>query len=104
FIRRQQLNVAELYKVKGQYSYARGFNRYALLALLLGILPNIPGFLTTTHMIKANAVPQWLSGMYNYAWFVGFFVSGLVYTFTMRHYKAGAPGIQQQGLNPEGVI
>jgi nucleobase:cation symporter-1, NCS1 family len=80
-VRKQQLLVQELYEMTGSYSFTNGFNRTALLALLLGILPNIPGFLTTTRIIAADAVPVWLSGLYSYAWFVGFFVAGASYYF-----------------------
>ena len=44
FIRKQTLNAEELYSHKGQYSFTNGFNTYAIIALLLGILPNVPGF------------------------------------------------------------
>ena len=47
FIRRQQLQVNDLYQLQGTYTYQKGFNQVALIALLLGILPNVPGFLTT---------------------------------------------------------
>jgi NCS1 family nucleobase:cation symporter-1 len=103
FVRKQQLNVPDLYRLNGQYSYSNGFNRYALVALLLGILPNIPGFLTTIKVIAADAVPQWVSGMYNYAWFTGFFVSGVSYMLVMRNYKVTAASGQQH-LNPEEVV
>ncbi len=103
FIRRKQLCVTELYQLKGRYTYSNGFNRYALAALMLGILPNIPGFLTTIKAIGPDAVPHWLSGMYSYAWFVGFFVSGASYMLIMRNYKTAAAG-NQQSLNPEGVV
>jgi NCS1 family nucleobase:cation symporter-1 len=84
FIRRQQLQVNELYKSKGIYSYQNGFNQAALIALLLGILPNVPGFLTTTKVISKEAVWPWLDGLYSYAWFVGFFVSGISYLLLMK--------------------
>jgi NCS1 family nucleobase:cation symporter-1 len=50
----------------------------------LGIIPNIPGFLTIIKVIAADAVPAWVSGLYNYAWFVGFFVSGISYMVMMK--------------------
>src|SRR5580692_9348370 len=43
FIRRQQLDVAGLYESGGAYAYTAGWNRRAVLSLLLGILPNVPG-------------------------------------------------------------
>jgi len=79
FIRKQHLKVKDLYDSKGQYSYRNGFNGKAVVALLLGILPNVPGFLLTIKVIGADAFPQWVSHLYNYAWFVGFFVSGALY-------------------------
>jgi nucleobase:cation symporter-1, NCS1 family len=84
FIRKQQLNTTELYLHTGQYNFNNGFNTRAIIALLLGILPNIPGFLTTIKVISQNAVPAWVSHLYNYAWFVGFFASGISYIVMMQ--------------------
>lgn len=89
FIRRQQLDVAELYSYQGKYNFSNGFNRYAIIALLLGILPNIPGFLVTIKLVAVDSVPGWITHLYNYAWFVGFFVSGIIYMTLMRLYKTG---------------
>ena len=87
FIRKQTLNVKDLYTLNGNYTYNNGFNRYAIIALILGILPNVPGFLTTIKAIDENAVWHWLSGLYHYAWFVGFIVSGLTYYFFMNNFN-----------------
>ncbi|MEP6582940.1 MAG: NCS1 family nucleobase:cation symporter-1 [Ginsengibacter sp.] len=87
FIRRQTLNVNELYRPKGIYAFSKGFNTTAIIALLAGILPNIPGFLTTIKVVPINSVPAWISGLYNYAWFVGFFVAGLIYYLLMKNHK-----------------
>jgi NCS1 family nucleobase:cation symporter-1 len=84
FIRRQRLDTDELYKTDGTYRYNAGFNGYAILCLLLGIVPNIPGFLATIGLIGRDTIPSWILGIYNYAWFVGFFVSGLSYGLLMR--------------------
>jgi NCS1 family nucleobase:cation symporter-1 len=87
FIRKQQLTTAELYQQKGLYTFSKGFNIAAIIALLAGILPNLPGFLTTIKVIPPDAVQLWISHLYNYAWFVGFFVAGCVYYLMMRKYK-----------------
>ena len=87
FIRRQQLEVNELYKSKGSYTYQKGFNRAALVALLAGILPNVPGFLTTIKIVSKESVWPWLDGLYSYAWFVGFLVSALTYLLMMQRKK-----------------
>lgn len=87
FIRKKTLYQADLYQSDGSYSYSNGYNQKALLALLLGILPNVPGFLLQIKVIDASAIPEWLAHLYNYAWFVGFLVSGGLYLFFMRSYK-----------------
>ncbi|GAA4467703.1 NCS1 family nucleobase:cation symporter-1 [Nibrella saemangeumensis] len=84
FLRKKQLVVDDLYSRRGIYSYSNGFNSAAIIALLVGILPNVPGFLTTIQAIPATSVPGWISQLYNYAWFVGFFVSAAAYLLLMR--------------------
>lgn len=88
FVRKQKLHVPDLYKFTGLYSYKNGVNTMAVIALLIGILPNVPGFLTTIAVVPKNLMPEWISHIYNYAWFVGFFVSGLVYYGLMRKQVA----------------
>ena len=89
FIRRQQLEVDELYSLKGRYQYGNGFNKIAVIALLAGIIPNIPGFLVQIKVINTASIPQFISHLYNYAWFVGFFVSGVVYLALMKRSNTG---------------
>jgi NCS1 family nucleobase:cation symporter-1 len=101
FIRKQKLEVDDLYKEKGKYSFANGFNKYAVIALVLGILPNIPGFLVQINVISSdvhnnlNILPDWILHLYNYAWFVGFFVSSISYLAMMRVYKTAVPKIKK---------
>ena len=87
FIRRQKINVDDLYKHNGEYSFGSGFNKNAIIALLCGILPNVPGFLVTIKVISKEAFPLWINDLYNYAWFVGFFISGIVYWSLMQKFK-----------------
>jgi len=87
FIRKQNLDVDDLYRHNGQYSFNNGFNRIAITALLCGILPNVPGFLLQIKVVSSTAFPGWISHLYNYAWFVGFFVSGLIYYSLMQKFK-----------------
>ena len=84
FIRKQELDVPELYQHEGIYGYRNGFNTMAIIALLAGILPNVPGFLLQVKLISSTAFPSWISQLYHYAWFVGFLVSGLVYWLLMK--------------------
>ncbi len=84
FIRKKELNAVDLYKEKGEYTYSNGFNLKAIIALLAGIIPNVPGFLLQIKIIAVTAFPEWIAHLYNYAWFVGFGVSGVVYYLLMR--------------------
>lgn len=89
FIRKKQLVVTELYQHQGRYRYQKGYNVIALVALLAGILPNVPGFLLQIQSVPPNVFPQWLSELYHYAWFVGFAVSGVIYYLFMRNSTSG---------------
>jgi NCS1 family nucleobase:cation symporter-1 len=100
FIRKQQLRVNDLYQTQGNYTYQKGFNQVALIALLLGILPNVPGFLTTIGVVDKNTFWPWLDGLYNYAWFVGFFISGTNYLLMMKR----VPITVQENLDDKTIV
>ncbi|MFC1522596.1 NCS1 family nucleobase:cation symporter-1 [Elusimicrobiota bacterium] len=83
-IRKTKLNLHDLYMEKGEYSHNKGFNPVAIIALALGIIPCIPGFLGT---IKAMQVPALCINLYHYAWFVGFIISFLSYLVLTLAFK-----------------
>jgi len=83
FVRGCRLNTDAFYHRGGDYEYYKGWNLYALLALALGIAPSLTGFLTAIGAIS-NA-PVFLVEIYNYAWFVGAFTSGILYFLFMRN-------------------
>ncbi|MCC2548213.1 NCS1 family nucleobase:cation symporter-1 [Hymenobacter sp. BT175] len=83
-LRHQELDVPDLYRYEGRYRYSNGINWPAMVALVVGILPNIPGFLQAVGAVPAGTVWPWLAGVYNYAWFVGFLLSGALYVVLMR--------------------
>ena len=79
-LRRRQLEPADLFKLRGRYTYSNGVNWRAMLALALGTAPVVPGFLraaTTPGGVVAN--PTFLDTLYTYAWFVTFGLSFLLY-------------------------
>ena len=84
FIRKKNLIADDLYAQQGAYTYRNGYNLAALIALLAGILPNAPGFLVTVKLIPKASVPESIAHLYNYAWFVGFAVSFIVYLILMK--------------------
>ncbi|WP_372369647.1 NCS1 family nucleobase:cation symporter-1 [Candidatus Uabimicrobium sp. HlEnr_7] len=84
-VRKTQMNLAALYEENSEYSYKNGFNVIAIISLILGVLPNIPGFLATCGFI--DSAPQIFMSLYTYAWFVGFFISGIIYVILMPKGK-----------------
>jgi NCS1 family nucleobase:cation symporter-1 len=79
--RRTRLDLAGLYGRDGPYWYAGGFNPVALVSLLAGIAPCLPGFLGAVDWVAVD--PFWIR-LYHYAWFLSFGVSFLVYTALMH--------------------
>ncbi len=76
--------VDDLYRRGGRYEYAGGFNPAALVALVAGIAPNVPGFLAQAFPARFAGVGALWTGLYAYAWFLGFAVAGIVYLLLMR--------------------
>jgi NCS1 family nucleobase:cation symporter-1 len=81
-LRDMKLDIDALYRHDGPYGYTRGWNLWALVALAAGVLPNVPGFLHKSGFVQS--VPPIFEGLYIYAWFVGFAISGLVYGVACR--------------------
>jgi NCS1 family nucleobase:cation symporter-1 len=65
--------VGDLYRRQGEYEYSSGFNYRALASLAAGIVVALVGLV----------VPS-LHWLYDYAWFVGFFVAAGFYVALMR--------------------
>ena len=109
-IRRMRLDTADLYRPQGQYTYRNGFNPAAILALILGVAPSVPGFLGTVKVLDAAVVGPFFMRLYDYAWFVGFGVAFVIYALMMRG-KAPRDQAREQpreearepGVNPAGA-
>ena len=78
-IRGKVLLVEDLYLRNGAYEYSRGFNWMALLALGAGAGTALIGLVVPT-----------LRPLYDYSWFVGFFVSFVFYFGLMKLQKQPA--------------
>ncbi|MFD2168545.1 NCS1 family nucleobase:cation symporter-1 [Tumebacillus lipolyticus] len=72
-VRKRRLDLVELYRSNGKYSYASGFNMKSIYALALGIAASLLGLI----------VPG-LSILWENAWTVGLFVSMFAYWWLMR--------------------
>ncbi len=72
-IRGTELDVNSLYHRDGCYYYTRGVNPRAMIALALGVgIALIGVFVKPLHFL------------YDYAWFVGFFMAGIMYVAMMK--------------------
>ncbi len=77
--RRCKLDVAALYKADGEHRFTNGFSVVALIALVLGALPSLPGFLIQIKALDVTSVPALLADLYHYAWFIGFALAFVIY-------------------------
>lgn len=73
-VRRKSLNLVDLFRKEGEYSFnSTGINRAAIIALTVGVLSALIGYW----------VPS-LEFLYNLSWFTGFLVSLLIYYMLMK--------------------
>ena len=79
-VRRQKLNLRDLFELEGEYTYTNGTNWRAVAALVLSILPVVPGFIRAA-MTPGGQVadPNLFDHVYTYAWFVTFALSFVLY-------------------------
>ncbi|MDN0077663.1 NCS1 family nucleobase:cation symporter-1 [Crenobacter sp. SG2303] len=92
-LRKTELVVGELFDENGRYQYRNGWNGIAVLAFILGVLPNVPGFLNTAFPSAFSGVPDGFKMIYTYAWFVGILIAGVVYGVLMKLRKAPATSL-----------
>jgi NCS1 family nucleobase:cation symporter-1 len=81
-LRRTELDVPELYRPRGKYA---GVNWAAVGALVIGVLPNIPGFLKSAGLMTGEK--NFFDTIYVYAWFTGVLLSAGVYFVAMKVMK-----------------
>jgi len=84
-IRKQQLAVDDLFRLRGRYTYANGINPRAIIALVLAIAPVVPGFIHAVSTPGGRvSSPNVFDRLYSYAWFVTFALSFSIYWLLMR--------------------
>ncbi|MEO8670634.1 MAG: NCS1 family nucleobase:cation symporter-1 [Tahibacter sp.] len=84
FLRGMKLDTQALFAERGEYAYRGGWNPAAVIALLCGVLPNLPGFLNAAFPASFGGVPEFFKILYTYAWFAGLGISASVYALLMR--------------------
>jgi NCS1 family nucleobase:cation symporter-1 len=91
-LRRQRLSLPDLFRERGAYSYRGGVNVRAIAALVLAVLPVVPGFVRAVSTPGGRvASPGPLDQLYSYAWFVTFALSFALYLGLMRGTGATRP-------------
>jgi NCS1 family nucleobase:cation symporter-1 len=84
-VKRQQLDLRDLFSLHGRYTYTNGVNWRAIGALVLSVAPVIPGFLRAATTPGGQvADPGVFDRLYTYAWFVTFALSFVFYLILMR--------------------
>jgi nucleobase:cation symporter-1, NCS1 family len=93
-LRKQQLDVTDLFREVGRYTYRNGVNVRAIAALVLAVLPVVPGFIRAVSVPGGTvANPNVFDRLYSYAWFVTFVLSFALYLLFMREETAtSSPG------------
>ena len=87
-LRKRELSLPDLFKLNGRYSYGGGVNPKAMIALVVAILPVVPGFIRAA-MTPGGVVPNpsLFDHLYTYAWFVTFALSAAIYLLLMHRDK-----------------
>lgn len=75
-LKKQKLNLHEMYKTRGIYYYSYGFNWRAFAAFFLGLTPLLPGFAKSIdHNLDVGGAWK----VYTFAWLFGFTAASLSY-------------------------
>jgi NCS1 family nucleobase:cation symporter-1 len=92
-IRGTRLDISSLYHRGGPYEYSKGFNPRAIAALVVGVVVALCGLV----------IPS-LRFLYDYAWFVGFFLSSAIYVALMRAFVPDEARTLEQPLVVEEAL
>lgn len=84
FLRGTKLDTAQLFAERGEYAYRGGWNPAAIIALALGVLPNLPGFLHVAFPDAFPNVADFFKIIYTYAWFAGLAIAAVTYAVLMK--------------------
>ncbi len=99
-LRRRHLDVEDLYRRGGRYEYVNGINRWAVYALLIGIAPNVPGFMVEMMSQRVGGAGRFIADLdapwqdlaqashdiYQFAWMIGFGIAYVVYWALMAAF------------------
>lgn len=96
-LKKQKLNLHDLYKTHGIYYYTKGFNWQAFTAFFLGVVPLMPGFAKSIDN-TLNVGNAWQ--VYTFAWLFGFSTSSTTYYLICTHIKGLGEAIIDVAVYP----
>jgi NCS1 family nucleobase:cation symporter-1 len=84
-VKKQNYDVPALYNPDGRYSYFRGTNWRAVMAMLISVCPNLPGLAysigyNSTTKTSSVSISAGARNLYTFDWLFGFVTSIVVYT------------------------
>src|SRR5438128_1378070 len=79
-VRKKQLELGDLYRTRGTYTYNGGWNWRAVSSTLIGCSLAWAGPI----LARVGVVVDFLQTLYNYAWFVGFGAAAITYFALMK--------------------
>ena len=79
-VRKKRLELGDLYRSRGAYTYNRGWNWRAVIATLIGCALAWAGPI----LAQFGVVVDFLQTLYNYAWFVGFGAAAITHYVLMN--------------------
>ncbi|KAI5479092.1 hypothetical protein MNV49_004091 [Pseudohyphozyma bogoriensis] len=102
FVKKQKLNVPELYSPRGIYRYnSWGTNWRAMVAFIVACAPNMPGLVNKMNSkIKIGNAAY----LYDASWLVGFSLSVLVYTVLSLMFPDMSGSIVEHAVHPDDFL
>lgn len=96
-IKKQKLNVDQLYTDRGIYWYEGGWNWRAYASFIIGFAPLLPGFAKSIEK-TLNVGGAWK--IYTFAWIFGFFTSMLVHYVICTYISVPAESMIDEAIYP----
>lgn len=85
-IRRQNLNLDDLYSDRHSLCNSKSINWISMFAFLVGVAPNLPGFIRSVQK-NPHEKKNFFDQIYVYAWFIGVFLSAFIYVISTCLFK-----------------
>jgi len=94
-----RLDIIAMYHPHQRYRYTHGYNWRAITAFVIGVAPNLPGFIQTINpsINVGNAIH-----LFDIAWLLGFSLSFIVYT-VINHFWPAAETKVDKAVLPDDI-